>query len=780
MELNKDIMPQHELKYGFLPDDWHEGFPLGNGELGVMCWGDGKNLKLTFDSAGAWDLRHNSPELDDPEYNYGTIRRLIKEGDFSSVKEYFGEEWSKRNPIGPTKIYLGVMDVHIGTELCSDFSLSLLDAAVRAKVSSKKSVHLLEAFVCRDRDVFCLRIDPLPEMRRLNFCPFYENDPKLAGLGHPEAEIWEENGLTFMLQQILPHNYFVLCWNSKGKDVFIAYSKSDVKQNALQDAAEKHKQAITKGFESLKKEHVGSWKDFWRASAVVLPEKKMEFLWYFGLYMLSSSARKGSNPPGLQGVWAKSRVNAGLIPWQADYHADMNVQETFWPACPGNHIELIDVWLDFIYETIPVAERYTRKVFGTEGAFQLCSFFPEHVNFLGPWTTCNFTWSHTGFLAHLAWLRWRYTMDKKWLLEKGYPVMKSAFLFYSSNLEKEEDGRLHIPLSTSPEYGHDRPEAWSKDPNIDIALIRKCCDWIIEMEQALGINEYSARASEILYCLVEYHLVEHVQFGKVLGLWKDKPLDEAHLHPSHLMAIHPAMDFTIDGSEKEKALIEKSLKAYLALGQDGWAGHTFAQMISMASVTGHGEMAYGFLLDYHDTWILPNGLYINMPVGVRKGAACFQSTEDMYEKASFTMEASCGVSCGISDMLLQGWGGKIRVFPAVPDRWTDLLFVNLLTEGAFNVSALKKNGRVCWVRITARVTSVCRLVNPFDRGEYRAKGQFPKQEGSLLSWHMSGGETVEIFAAGFDQIDMNKESRRIRDLNIEWLKLKDNLPSGDS
>ena len=42
----------------------------------------------------------------------------------------------------------------------------------------------------------------------------------------------------------------------------------------------------------------------------------------------------------------------------------------------------------------------------------------------------------------------------------------------------------------------------------------------------------------------------------VFCLLQDKPLDQSHRHPSQLMAIHPAMDVTIDGSDRDRQIIE--------------------------------------------------------------------------------------------------------------------------------------------------------------------------------------------------------------------------------
>jgi len=60
--------------------------------------------------------------------------------------------------------------------------------------------------------------------------------------------------------------------------------------------------------------------------------------------------------------------------------------------------------------------------------------------------------------------------------------------------------------------------------------------------------------------------------------------------------------------------------------------------------------------------------------------------------------------------LLQDWGGALRVFPAVPTAWTDAAFDRLRADGAFLVSAVRRDGRTAWVRIESLAGEPCRLV----------------------------------------------------------------------
>jgi alpha-L-fucosidase 2 len=86
-----------------------------------------------------------------------------------------------------------------------------------------------------------------------------------------------------------------------------------------------------------------------------------------------------------------------------------------------------------------------------------------------------------------------------------------------------------------------------------------------------------------------------------------------------------------------------------------------------------------------------------------------------------TIEAPCGVVEGISNMLLQSWNGIIRLFPAIPSHWRDISFSNLLTEGAFEVSAKMENSLITCVSVRGISSTVCRLKNPFSTNEFQSE-----------------------------------------------------------
>jgi hypothetical protein len=195
-------------------------------------------------------------------------------------------------------------------------------------------------------------------------------------------------------------------------------------------------------------------------------------------------------------------------------------------------------------------------------------------------------------------------------------------------------------------------------------------------------------------------------------------------------------------------------------------------MASTAAVVGKSDLAYDCLCSYRDRWILPNGMHLNREIGDR-GTSHFAGVpvDLMSEQAPFTINEMCGVSCGISDMLVQGWGDCVRVFPAAPAKWRDLLFVDLLTEGAFTVSGLMRDGQVRWVGIVAGVNRVCRLRDPFEEEGFQVVGADPERDGGDLTWPMAAGQTVVLFTEGYGDPDLEREAGEIRTAAARWLSV---------
>ena len=80
----------------------------------------------------------------------------------------------------------------------------------------------------------------------------------------------------------------------------------------------------------------------------------------------------------------------------------------------------------------------------------------------------DFTWA-----LHNYWLHYRHSMDHALVTNQSahalYPLLKGSVNVYLSLLKKGEDGRLHLPVLHSPEYGN------AADNNYNLALLRWAC-----------------------------------------------------------------------------------------------------------------------------------------------------------------------------------------------------------------------------------------------------------------------------------------------------------------
>jgi alpha-L-fucosidase 2 len=297
-------------------------------------------------------------------------------------------------------------------------------------------------------------------------------------------------------------------------------------------------------------------------------------------------------------------------------------------------------------------------------------------------------------------------------------------------LEKGEGGKLHIPLSSSPEYHEGSIRAWTSDPNCDLFLIRFLAQSLLEANKILSLNDPEAgRWRETLDRLVDFHADENG-----LKISREMGLEFSHRHHSHLMGIYPLDLLSVEDGEKTRDLIRRSIEHWRRTGYMMWTGWAFPWASAIASRAGYPNMSWAMLDMYANGFITPATLHVN---GDYRQFGYSQFT---YEP--MTLEAGFAYAAALMEMLLQSQRGIIRVFPAMPDAWKDASFVGLRAEGAFLISAVMREGKVDRVDILSEAGGPCRVKNPFpgpavltsDAGE----GQ-QEVSGNILSFETEKG-----------------------------------------
>jgi hypothetical protein len=283
-------------------------------------------------------------------------------------------------------------------------------------------------------------------------------------------------------------------------------------------------------------------------------------------------------------------------------------------------------------------------------------------------------------------------MDDVQLRDSIYPMMKRAYNVYLRILYKGADGLYHIPYTYSDEYGN------AKETSLNIALARWGFKTLINIATRLKINDpLLPRWKETLANMADYNTNEN---GMMVG--KNLPFAKPHRHYSHLFAIFPLYDMNIEDAPERIPFMKKSIQHYTDLDGDNCI-YKFSGASSLWAALGNGDSALKWL--NRSLELLPR---FGVPPAPARIPTLTQNT--FYsERENPTFESPISSSRSMLDMYLQSWGGIIRIFPACPSEWKEASFYQLRAEGAFLVSAVRKNGKTKFIYIKSLAGEPCIL-----------------------------------------------------------------------
>ena len=162
-------------------------------------------------------------------------------------------------------------------------------------------------------------------------------------------------------------------------------------------------------------------------------------------------------------------------------------------------------------------------------------------------------------------------------------------------------------------------------------------------------------------------------------------------------------------------------------------GYTFTGSGSMYALLGDGDKARGQLTTLLDKYIQPN---------------------TMYKESGPVIETPLSGAQTVHDMLVQSWGGIVRVFPAVPAAWASVTVHNVRTEGAFLISAVRRGGKTQFIRIRSLAGEPCRVHPGNLPGPYEARSV---PDGATVPVRQNGDGTLALtLARGTDVVISTK------------------------
>ncbi len=730
------FLSRHDMVWKLPPTSPEDAGILGNGLLGMNVF---KELATT---------KHPSKDN-----KISTSNRVIRFAvDRRDVYDRRDLSWGWTSYSRP-RIHVGDFQLHTTGQI-TGFSMrqDLYNAELRGNILTDKGEIRFRAFIHATEPVMVVELQPINGEKNLkwNFRPceaittrkdfpprgeyfpgdsigvqnYYRNygTKVKVYVPNPKPEFETRGNFNLCIQKLLAGGGYTTAWqkvdDESGKQtLYISIAMSYPELTSPSEAMKSIEKAREAGTDNLVSTHREWWHNFYPASFVSLPDTKIESYYWILMYKMGCLARP----------------DAGMI------DAHFWYQPTFWnylthndgthlrhyPLLPTNHLDLGESLLNSLDQNREQLKLNVRPVEYQEDSYVLghCS----QMDLIAPLDMdmrYERQWGNLLWYLHVYWLHYRHSMDDDMLRHRLFPLMKGAVNFYLHFLEEGTDGRLHLPWTYSPEYvnawnSFPRPDekkysteyGLSRDTNYDLALLKWACISLIQACERLNIEDpLMERWKDVRDRLVDFPADEN---GYMVG--SDIPYIW-NRHYSHLFMIYPLYLVNWDQHENRE-IIDLSLRR-----QYGKLGRGFPPA-SLAACIGKGDLALEFLqnrIGSNQRNVSANQIYNLQP---------------------------------LTEMMLQGWGGKIRVFPAMPDAWKDAVFHNLRTEGAFLISARRQNGKTVFIRIKSLAGEPCILMSDLQGPLEMVSGRpidYTIMEDGEMKINLLKGEEVILYSAGTD------------------------------
>lgn len=383
------------------------------------------------------------------------------------------------------------------------------------------------------------------------------------------------------------------------------------------------------------------------------------------------------------------------MPWTCDYHLDINIQQNYWSANIANMAETNAPLFTYIGLLAKYGSVTARKMYGCGGwvAHTINNVWGDTA----PGSACSWAMNVTAgaWMATHLWTHYEYTLDKDYLREVGYPLLKeTAQFFVDYMVEDPKTGYLLSGPSISPENGFrggdGRGYSLSMMPTIDRAVIYDIYNACIQSAKILGIDDdFSRRLQRDIKKLPPLRLLDNGELAEwYLDVVRDDP---SHRHASHLLALYPfgqISPFKTPGLAEGCRLFLENQTSHANWEDTEW---TRGNNINFYARLLDGEKAYESLKGLYTGFMRENLMTVS-PAGIA-GA----------ESDIFSFDATEAAVAGVCEMLLQSYDGMLNFLPALPKAWKSGSIKGVCARGGIEADFAWKNRNVVSATLRSRV-----------------------------------------------------------------------------